>query len=586
MAPTASLMSWAMEHVRLRDQEYTFRDYPFMAELHRASDYAKKISIMKSAQCGGSLWGTCETLYQCDAHGLSVIYYFPTNNAIGTHVREKVDTIIGASTYLRGRTQDRTNKKGRVENVHQKKIGKGFGYWRGAKSRLARESTPADIVFLDERDHFEEEWVPDIMQRMNASPLKLYREIGKPTLVGAPIHRAYEASNKMTWMLKCNHCGVWSEMDWFRDFVVEDKEGIYELRDRDWLPWDDRQPYIYCHACNKPRDRFVPEATWVAKESKVAEVGFHISRLMTRTAPLNELWQVFHDAYDQGDQITIGSVYNGHLGLPYTPDSAGLTDALLDACKRQYVMPEKIVNPQVICTAGFDVQGEYLVGRISQIIYSLGVRIRRAVWIGRVTWDKLDDLLARYPIKLAVIDGAYDATMGKRCRERHEFIWLASYPNMKAGSDWLRPNPVTRWIEIERTQSLDRSHRDLLTERNHLPHNAAGITHFYEEMKNAVRVEEEDAKGNRKFVWKKVGDHDDYRHSDNYDFVAAELMDRGFLQGPVSLRSGRSYRQAAMEKITQRSNDLTDRELVEILTNATKGSGTGRDDGGDVPEDS
>jgi hypothetical protein len=536
-----------MEHVVLNARPYSFADHPYMAEIHRCADSPAPVVNMKAGQSGGSTEGIVEAAYHADARSRAVIYYLPTDITARSVVREKLDPLIGGSPRLRARTREIKDSKGRVENIHTKRIGSGWLYVRGAKSRLAREATPADIVILDERDHFEEEWIPEIRVRLNASNFKGWREICKPTHVGGAIHAGYEASDRRRWTVKCTACGDWSDLDWFRDVVVEEADKVWKLRDRGWMPGE--EPRIFCPACGRPRDRLGP-GTWVQQNPERETRGFHVSRLFTATTSIRELWTLFEQAVTSGDPSKLQGFYNGDLGLPYTPESAGLTDTLLDDCVRNYRMPDSLPRGDGrVCSAGFDVQGDYLVGRISEVLRDSGVRIRRAVWIGRIGWDDLDGLFARVPVGCAVIDGAYDPTMCKKAQARHPFLWLAFYPNIREGADWIQMDDHRRVVNLERTQSLDRSHADILTHRNILPRNARTIPEYYKEMRAAVRVVEEDSKGVVHLRWRKNLDADDYRQADNYDHAACEIIERGHARAPSEVSVGGSKREAALSRL-------------------------------------
>ena len=549
---TVSLLSWSLEHVRIKGVEpISFKDYPFQPAIYESLDRSQKVVVAKSAQSGGTLIGAAESLYLPDRRGLDVIYYFPSDGPARLMVKEKVNPMILADPYLRDRVYDPDEgKDAKTQSVHVKRIGQHFAYYRGAGSENNRHSTPADAVYLDEFDRFDPDWIPDIEKRLNASSAKLWREICVPTNVGWGIDRSYGESDQRAWMVRCDHCKNIQDIDWFRDVVVQASEHDWRLRDSGWNEGEPRDPFVYCTSCARPIDR-LGAGRWVAKFPNRTTHGYHIHRLMTRTASVREIWLKFSGAMASGDQTIIAGVYNGDLGKAYTPEASGLTDDLLNRCKRRYMMPAKLLDRSDILTGGFDVQGDYLVGRISRILQREGRRTRQAVWIGRTTWNDLDALFERFVgLRFVVMDGAYDPTKAKEARARHAFLWLASYPELAPNSDWLVPDKGDRWVKIERTQAFDRSHAELVLERNNLPSNADKLPHFYAEMRSAVRVEEDTPKGKR-FRWRKGTDPDDYRHADLYDFVAAELLDRGLAATPAFV-AGESKREAAMERIRPR----------------------------------
>lgn len=553
-----------MDNVVLDEMPYSLDRYPFMSGLHVAEDFDREVVVKKSAQCGGTMAAVIGCLYQAD-RGLKVIYYTPTDVSVRNVVHEKVNPIIAGSPYLRSRTYDLKIKGGgSVQNIHQKRVGTGLFYARGAKSRMARQSTPADKVVLDERDDWPDEWIPDVRKRMNDSQHKLISHYGVPLFVGSPIDAAYTRSDQRVYAQRCSRCGQWWDLDFFRDVVVETGQQEYELQDRKWTKDCGRDIYVYCPACHQPRNR-VGKGAWISRFPGRRVAGFHINRLMTLSVTMAELWEILDEALRSGDPSEIQGFYGGDLGLGYTPASSALSGDALDACRRNYRMPEKLQAKDVICTAGFDVQGDYLVGRVSQILRKEGTRIRRAVWIGRCTWDTLGEIFERFRIRVAVMDGIFDPTKGKEARDRYKPLWLGFYPSRdNPKREMLVTDKDTKRVDIQRTHSMNRSHSEVMTEHNQIPRTARMIPHFYEEMKAAVRIQEKDAHGIPRSVWRKAG-ADDYRHADNYDYVAAELLDQGTTPAPGTVYE-ESKRAAAMAKIKKPGRkDVSDADLVAAL---------------------
>jgi hypothetical protein len=547
-----SLCSWAAEHVWIDgDTRLSFEDFAFMEGMYWESDFHPWIVCKKSNQCGASLWAAVESIYWPSYRGENILYYFPTDVAVRDLVREKVDPVLMADPMLRSHLEAPDGKG--VANLHSKKINGHWARYLGARAPLNRQRHPADLVFFDERDDFEEAWIPEISKRMNASRRKWRREFSRPTYVGGPIDNGYDNSDQRRWMTRCDGCGAWNDLDWFRDVVVQETAtGIWKLRDTKWRADLQRDPHLYCPGCGKPRDR-LKRGQWVAAFPERRVAGFHVNRLYSPLATIRELWSIHQEAHLGGDESHITQFYNGDLGLAYTPGSAALTESDLLACVRRYAMPKGLSAPS-ICTAGFDVQGGYLVGRISQIVRVQGERIRRAVWIGRTTWEALGALLDRFPVKVCVIDGEYDPTACEQFqKDRRGQVWLAYYPaEKKAWTDWYEPNAKTRWVAVDRERSLDRSQAEVLNQHNHLPGGAQTIPTFFNEMTAAVRVEEEDSRGIPRFRWrKKSGRADDARHADNYDLVAAELLERGFNVSRGVAASKITSRQQAMDRLKQ-----------------------------------
>lgn len=538
-------LDWAMHFHTIKGKPLSLNGYGFMVEPYEVWDEAQEIVLKFPNQVAKTEWMVGGSLYEADAHGRSAIYYFPTDEEVAKMVQERVDPVINASPPLRSRVyDDRHGHARKVARVHQKRIGQGWWHAKGAKSPLSRQATPADIVCLDEFSLFDSSWLDEIYKRLNASDYKRIRKISRPTTVGDLIEEAYEESDQRSWFVQCGHCGNRQDLDWFRDVVVQESEIRFTLRDRAWSEDSGRDIAVLCRECDRPLDRLGP-GLWVPAYPEREVYGYHLTRLVTNRTTVRDLWKIFDRAIRTGDDDKLRVFYNGDLGLGYTPRSSGLDPEMLSACQGAYLMPAKMTGG--VLTAGIDVQRRYLAVRISRILRRDGDRVRQAVFIGRVPWEGLDELFERFPVTVAVMDSEPETSKAKEMQERFPFLWLADYPAQDNPSkDLLDIRRSERFVLAQRNRTLDRSHAEMRVGLNHLPRNASMIPEYYEEMCDLKKVEEEDTKGNKRHVWRKQK-RDDYRHADNYDFIAAELLDAA--AEPAVMVSAISNRESSLSKL-------------------------------------
>ena len=84
----------------------------------------------------------------------------------------------------------------------------------------------------------------------------------------------------------------------------------------------------------------------------------------------------------------------------------------------------------------------------------------------------------------------------------------------------MKVDDVEMHVTVDRTQSMDESHADILMGNVILPRGSDHIDGFYEQMKKPKRMF--DDKGTR-YIWSdEKPDH--YRHADNYEKIAQKIL--------------------------------------------------------------
>jgi hypothetical protein len=427
-----------------------------------------------------------KVLHAATTRGFTGIYYFPDDGAMYTFVQGRVDPMID-------RNPDVEKYVKKTNNATLKNVGLAQVYFFGMKGKTQKESTAADIVAFDEYDLMNPEDVDIAEQRVAASEHKIKWRLGNPTFPDTGIDALFKDSDMKYWGMKCPHCNR-------RNFYLLDNKF-----DPAWV----EQGFLACQKCRKPVD--VTAGEWVPFHPGRPRSGYQVSRLFAKNADILKIFT------DSRRSVFTQNFYNRTLGLAWTDTQTRVTpEHVLKMCGL-FPMPTMATG----CSAGIDVNP---VDGHRLVISRPGTdRLRDIVHLG--VYTSLDDMyepLRRFDVKRWVIDAQPDKEgamkMAKAFRGKG---WLCYYQdNRKGPYDW---KDEDRTVTVDRTQSLDASHRILRDSLLGLPARTGMVEDFANECSNLVRVLEKNEKtGATTARWVELvaTKRTDFRHAFNYDVLA------------------------------------------------------------------
>ena len=534
------LDQWRASHAKrmdfARNHHRTHRNRPLdlSADWLRAiyEDDSPHIVMPKSVKCGISEYLVVREFAEA-AVGRSVAHVLPDHTLRPRFVAERIDKPLQFVPLYRELAQAAT---GSADNRTFKMFGDGTIFYLGSNTATPFFELVADTAIVDEMDKCNQDNLAFLQDRMSAEgTVAAWVEVGNPTHPDYGISAAYDSSDRGEWQVRCEHCPTnrrYRRVDWF-EHVVEvkrDDEGVitdHRLRDAKWTPESGRPLRAICPGCGKPLDHLGP-GRWAFRAPEAAKRGYHISKLMTRQAPLGDLYAAFLKAL--GDPTLLARFINNDLGLPYSPPGSSLNETLLNACRGDFGQSHSAAGP---CTMGVDV-GAMLDIRISD---SPEAEVRRSRWIGRapVKVDEIVGRLEKFNVRCCVIDAQPEAFFCRellrklgRSKVRRHSVWLCRFA---AGEDVRDPRKDSREriVTVDRTQALDAATARIRGKKNRLPRQAASLLDgdYYRMMCEPKRVQQEDSRGKLRYVWTKGYDH--ARLADVYDELAFRI-------GGVSLR--------------------------------------------------
>lgn len=499
------LVEWVQKYRTIRGEPFSFDNgHEYLRAIYE--DTCPKIDVMKSAQCGASEWMISTGFFYADVHRATVIYVFPKGQQLNDFSRERVDTAIRESPYLKSIV-------GEIDNVGLKKIRNAFFYFRGSQNYDQITSIAGDVLLLDEVDRMVQSNIPVAEKRLGHSNLKIQRGISTPSIPEYGIHARFLEGDQREYFQPCSHCGEKQVLTWEKN--INEQLALQRIREAGgWQGVTDESGLCFCAKCGKDFDRLVL-GEWVPKEPGRIAHSYHISKLFSPRATICELAD--NKNKPNGEQ----EFYWSDLGLPFVAKGDQLDDEILNACPRGDHMPSVHIGP---CAMGVDV-GKGLHVRIS---YYLSDGRKIPMYIGCVEhFEQLDQLMIRYNVQSCVVDMFPETREAKKFQARHRSkVWLAEYQLKDPTKiyDFDDSHPEGPRVNINRTMALDETFARFIERRIILPPNAREIPDYYDHLKAQVRVKKKNEKtGNYEYVYvQQENKPDHYAHAELYEEIAAK----------------------------------------------------------------
>jgi hypothetical protein len=545
--PPLSPLAWAEACRRIDDRPFTIERFRPLREIY--DEDHPFVVIMKPAQVGVSEMAITRAVHaldagarywQTDKSGLNVAYLFPTQAALSDFSKERFSSLREESDYLGGLFTD-------YDDVHFKQAGASYLYLRGAWSTKALKSFPADVLFLDEFDEMARAAVALASKRLRQSGVKRQWRFSTPTYPGVGIHAEYLKSDQRVWEVRCDSCGAWNELDFFRDVRVDGHP---------WEAWRDwggerigaADITVACPSCRGALDRF-GEGRWTARRPEVTRIrGYHVPALCFPSVSLAELCVTAVS----DDPNEVAEFYRSDLGLPYEPAGSRVTEAMLKQLSAPLDHGRLPAGPWTDVTMGVDVGARYHY-RVS----GTGPDKRRCVLVmGAVrSWDELDGLMEAHHVRAAVVDAMPELNGAEDWSRRHKGkVLRAFYKDLKGelfrlpaaeekerhGLKVERPKVLQKdTVLVDRTMAMDTVYNRIALAKEAWPAEVHNAPEVVAHMTAPVRVVKEDEEGQARASWVHTKP-DHLYHACVYDLIALKTLPRrlpGVLaQGAAKIR--------------------------------------------------
>ncbi len=477
---------------------------PALQDLY--SDAHRFIVVQKAAQVFATEYMINGAIWVADTGQGSngtALYVMPTQAQVNDFSQARVDRAIGESAYLHDRTAPPPPSRPGPSRQALKKIGDGYVYFRGGDAKQLI-SVPADAVYLDEFDLMSPEVLPRAMQRLGASTLGLVRVASTPRFPEAGVNALFLDSDQRYYFLKCPACGLTQRLEW--DHNVDQKRGVLVCRSQQ---------------CRRPLDLWAPGG-WEATAPGNERHGYNINRLYS---PLANIPQLIYESQET-TPAAMQEFQNSVLGQTFVPPGGKLSFADLDACRREYTLPQE--QWADLTDMGVDVGT-----KLHTIIRTHGApdAPSRLLFAGEVdSFDDLDRLMKRFNVDRVVIDAQPEGHGAREFARRYPYkVWVSYYDRDHGDHVWeRRQGELVNTVHVNRTDALEAMFERVRAGKVELPQNARhlggrvrdGFGEYYREMTALNRVLEENARENWVGRYVNGGKADHYAHGEAYCLLA------------------------------------------------------------------
>lgn len=514
-SPPMSLLPWVCTYRTYLqpDVPFTLRDHLYAKEMYEAE--GQEIVFMKAGQVTVSELMVSYALHACDQRKANVLVLMPTTEDVSDFSSTRFGLALEASPYLNSIVVPAGGSQRGADKVTLKRIRNKFLYLRGStvsKEGKARQlkSAAIDVLIADEVDEMNPAALPIARKRLGHSHIKEVRLVSTPTYHGAGIHAAWRGSDQREWFVKCRRCNKWQQL-LISNIVIEwDQLG----RPTVWHGKNEERAWIACVKCGAEMNRLA-YGCWVPRYPGRSVIGFHPTKLMAAQTPLIN---IVHNLFTV-NETKLREAWNQDLGLPYTPRGGRMTQAILDACKRDYGHgPVSGIRP----FAGIDV-GKLLHIVIRAPMASNGER--RQLWAGDVyTFKEAANILKTYNVQSCVVDALPET---RKARELQSWfpdntIWLAYYSGAEDSPEPVVWNRKKGIVNVDRTRILDEMYAGFYDGVSHtLPAHIEAVEDYYKHLCAMVRVREKKSDGTEVVVYIEEG-ADHFGHAEGYCLTASK----------------------------------------------------------------
>lgn len=342
---------------------------------------AKRLAVTKSTQAGISTMGIVRMFHFVTNWDGRVMYTLPRQQDVLDMVTTRIDPMINGSPYLKSklRTPDSTHAKG---------IAGSFIYF--TEMSVEPRMVPVDLLFVDEVDLSNPDYMGTAVNRMDASRWKLSYYLSTPTVPNYGIHAIYSTSDKRRWLVKCPQCNHEQPLDWEKNLRVVGAQ-INPTR-----------VFYGCEKCDTELTlEHIQTGRWVAEVPELSNetIGFHVHQMLTTRA--DTLYKIYRDP-----QTTLIEFYRKRLGMPYEVGGGHVTrDDFLVTCFDEPYDFEPSYDGRSTYYLGCD-QGNELQVIVSKI--EPGSRRPKIVHIELIPqeqgFDRLAQIINLYKVRRGIVD--------------------------------------------------------------------------------------------------------------------------------------------------------------------------------------
>jgi len=472
--------------VILDGKKFTFDRHEYLIEPYAEYKHPDQ-TFLKATQLGLSTLAMLRAIHGARYLGYKgVLYLMPSRSDALDVSKGRINPLLEENPDSLGSWIKNT------DSASIKQVWNAFIYFRGMRSRTGLKSVPIDLLINDELDEAPQTALDMAKERMSHSEFKHILKLSNPTLPDYGVDKQFQLTDQRYWMLKCEKCNTYNCLeDLFPGCLHELKDG---------------KVIRACHKCGAELNPSVGQ--WVAKRPRVEARGYHFSQLFSHYVDPGEILHQFRTTDNLQD------FWNLKIGNAYVEAQNRLSiEEVLACCGSEGVQSSE----QAPCFMGVDqgkdlhvVIGKRHPAKKGQIVH---IEIYK-------DWSDLDALMTRFNVIRCVVDAMPEMRNARAFANRFPGkVFLNYYSQYQKGSyKW---NEAENIVQVNRTESLDASHKQLSDAEIVLPRKSDIVKEFASHAHNmAKRLELEEETGSKRYVYIKLSGPDHFRHAFNYEAIA------------------------------------------------------------------
>lgn len=502
----SSILQWSDKNGLLNGNGGRFEWASHSFLLEPMSDWSQFIAIRKSAQIGFSeSFGILKTIYGAKNYGWNIIYTLPSDRFAETFVTTKFDPILSYNPSLGGIVEGTTSIK---------KIGNRFIYFRGTHSTKGKGkeaetekgiSVTSDLLVHDEMDRSDQNTIEQYSSRTENSNYAGMWGFSNPTYPGVGTDGLYEESDQKVWMVKCEGCGHWQYLDWFKVGELTGKQEHCLI--------DPEKEIFVCSGCGREitdTDRLRGE--WVARFPGKEISGYWMSQLNYIRHRVGGVDGLLRKERTKSKQY----FHNFILGKPYRG-----TDEVVDRnVIVRNIAPGDNSKKEVVMGVDQGIRKHYVIGN-SEGIFEIGYT---------KDWDLIEEKIRKYDIKVTVIDALPYPNIPKKLIKKYPGrVFMCYYMKDKDDGEIVRflKGKDRGVVRVQRTKYLDTLVDKFTQEEKPINMIQKDLEEYISHWETLSRQEIEDNMGILRGEWVSSNGKDHYAHATLYQDVAMDKLTRG-----------------------------------------------------------
>ena len=448
--PPVDYLAWAKqkENIYFTEEQSQFpgpydeTNFPLFTEIFKAlspEEACRFVSLIKSAQTGGTIGANIFTLGTMDLAPCLFLYVHPTEENGDRWSKQKLTPMIRTSKRMSQLFPERTKDSSNSVRYKEREDGRGAIQVAGANSAANLSQMTCAKQVHDDLAKWEDNsgGDPEAQAESRSKAItqaKIFKISTPLVMPGCRITRAYEEGSQERYHVPCPHCGGFQSLEWenMRDHIDIDHPEAAHFK------------CIHCPGKieEKHRDWMIDPANgahWVAKypERKNWHRSFYIwmaySKLESWSTIAREWAKVQRAANEDGDKANARSLeqtfYNDSLGLPLVVDQSAVDwEVLRDRAEENERKKSIVPARALVLILGIDVQESW----VEWTLWGYGAKAYRAV----------------------IDHGTFDGREGRRGEGEEEHTGHISEPEIRAALDkliarqWIDENNILRNIEM------------------------------------------------------------------------------------------------------------------------------------------